>query len=525
MKLHLIKTSALLAPLILGQCHAEKKNIPADRPNVLIVIGDDISWPHMSAYGCKWVNTPGFDRVAKNGLLFRNAYTPNAKSSPSRACILTGRNSWQLEEAANHVPYFPSKFTTFMEALGNNGYEVGYTAKGWAPGIALDSIGNPRQLTGKPFNSKKTTPPAKGISNNDYSANFADFLSTVEKGKPFCFWYGSTEPHRKYEYGSGAGKGGKKLSDIDRVYGFWPDVEVVRNDMLDYAYEIEYFDSHLVKMLDMLEEKNLLDNTIVIVTSDNGMPFPRVKGQVYELSNHMPLAVMWGKNIKGRGREVSDYVSFIDIAPTLLEVAGISAQQSGMKPIQGQSIADIFYSRKKWTNAARNRVLLGKERHDVGRPDDMGYPVRGIIRDGFLYLINFKPQRWPSGNPETGFMDTDGSPTKSFILSLKRNGGDAHFWDLCFGFRNEEELYNITSDRECLKNLAADPGLNNMKQSLRQQLLSELRDQDDPRILGKGDIFDKYVYADETQRNFFNRYVKGEVSRRTAGWIDSTDFE
>lgn len=525
MKLNLIKNSVFLAPVILVQCQSENKNIPPERPNILFAIADDISWPHMKAYGCKWVNTPGFDRVAKNGVLFNNAYTPNAKSAPSRSCILTGRNSWQLEEAANHVPFFPAKFPTFMEALGHNGYEVGCTAKGWAPGIALDSLGKPRQMTGKPFNSKKTVPPATGISNNDYSGNFADFLNTVEKGKPFCFWYGATEPHRKYEYGSGVSKGGKKLSDIDKVYGFWPDVEVVRNDMLDYAFEIENFDNHLNKMLDMLEEKGLLDNTIVIVTSDNGMPFPHVKGQVYEHSNHMPLAIMWGKNIKGRGRKVSDFISFIDIAPTILEIAGLTEKESGMQPIQGKSFTDIFNSRKKWTDASRNHVLLGKERHDVGRPDDRGYPVRGIVRDGFLYLINFKPQRWPAGNPQTGFMDTDGSPTKSYILSLKRNGGDPRFWDLCFGFRNDEELYNITKDPDCINNIATSAGLNNMKQSLRQQLLSELREQEDPRVLGKGDIFDKYVYAEEVHRNFFNRYMKGEISKRSAGWIDSTDFE
>ena len=104
-------------------------------------MGDDISFPHMGAYGTTWVKTPGFDRVAENGILFNNAYTPNAKSSPSRACFLTGRNSWQLEEAGNHVPFFPPKFKTFMEALEQNGYYTGYTAKGWAPGVANDSTG------------------------------------------------------------------------------------------------------------------------------------------------------------------------------------------------------------------------------------------------------------------------------------------------------------------------------------------------------------------------------------------------
>ena len=177
-------------------------------------MGDDISFPHMSAYGTTWVKTPGFDRVAAEGILFNNAYTPNAKSSPSRACFLTGRNSWQLEEAGNHVPFFPPKFKTFMEALDQNGYHTGYTAKGWAPGVANDSTGQPRLMTGMAFNSKTTDPPADGISNIDYAGNFSDFLDARKDNKPFCFWYGSKEPHRKYEYGSGIKKGGKQLQDI-----------------------------------------------------------------------------------------------------------------------------------------------------------------------------------------------------------------------------------------------------------------------------------------------------------------------
>jgi N-sulfoglucosamine sulfohydrolase len=527
MKLNSLKSVIILSPCILHQCHGDnKKEVPNERPNILIVIGDDISFPHMSAYGCSWIKTPGFDRVARDGILFNNAYTPNAKSSPSRACLLTGRNSWQLEEAANHVPFFPPKFTTFMESLDRYGYDVGYTSKGWAPGVALDSSGKARELTGKAFNARKTVPPTNGISNSDYAANFEDFLNSRRPGNPFCFWYGSTEPHRKYQFGSGVSIGGKNVSDIRNIFRFWPDNDIVRNDILDYAFEIEYFDSHLEKMLDLLRQRGELDKTIVIVTSDNGMPFPRVKGQVYEYSNHMPLAIMWGKGIKNPGRTIYDHISFIDFAPTILEVAGIKQSESGMQPIEGKSFTNIFFSRKnRLVDKSRDHVLIGKERHDVGRPDDAGYPVRGIVKDGFLYLVNFKPQRWPAGDPVTGYMNCDGSPTKTLILNMRRRGISQVFWDLSFGLKGEEELYYISADPECMNNLVADPGYNNLKQKLREQLLSELREQADPRVLGNGDIFDKYPYASESSRDFYNRYMKGELSRKSAGWIDSTDFE
>ena len=225
-------------------CNSNSTN---KRPNILFCIADDASFPHMGAYGCEWVKTPAFDRVAEKGILFTHAYTPNAKCAPSRACILTGRNSWQLEEAANHWCYFPKKFRTYAEALTDNGYHVGYTAKGWAPGVPGEINGVKRRLTGKPYDEFKTTPPAKGINNNDYAANFEAFMNDKPDDIPFCFWYGCKEPHRRYEYGSGIRKGGKKVADIDRVFTFWPDNETVRTDMLDYAFEIEYFDRHLQK--------------------------------------------------------------------------------------------------------------------------------------------------------------------------------------------------------------------------------------------------------------------------------------
>jgi len=105
----------------------------ASRPNILFAIADDMG--HAGAYGTPWVRTPNFDRLAKQGVLFLNAYTPNAKCSPSRACILTGRNPWQLEAAANHWPYYPAKFKSCMEALADGGYFVGFTGKAWAPGV------------------------------------------------------------------------------------------------------------------------------------------------------------------------------------------------------------------------------------------------------------------------------------------------------------------------------------------------------------------------------------------------------
>ena len=492
---------------------------PAQPPNILFAIADDASFPHMGAYGTAWVKTPAFDRVAKEGLLFTRAYTPNAKCAPSRAAILTGRNSWQLEEGVNHWPYFPAKFKTYAEAFRDQGFHVGSTAKGWAPGVALDEAGNPREMTGKKYNEHQLDPPAKFISTNDYAANFESFLEARLEGAPFVFWYGAIEPHRAYEYGASA-RAGKKPSDIDHVPAFWPDTDSVRVDMLDYAFEIEHFDNHLHRMLDILEERGELENTLVVVTADNGMPFPRIKGQSYEMSNHLPLAMMWPAGIENPGRIVDDFVSFIDFAPTFFDVAGVDPDEAGMQPITGRTLVPVLADEAVVRH--RDHVLIGKERHDVGRPNDAGYPMRGIVKGDFLYIRNFEPSRWPAGNPETGYLNCDGSPTKTICLDTRNPEDIQKYWQMSFGKRPGEELYRIGEDPECIRNLAEDAQYADVMSELAQQMNAELTDQSDPRILGDGAIFDNYLYADEKHQGFYERYMAGDSL--DAGWVNRSDF-
>ncbi len=513
LRLALLAAALLLAP----------RAVVAAPPNILFAIADD--WgQHAGAYGTPWVRTPNFDRVAHDGILFKNVYTPNAKCAPSRASILTGRNSWQLKEAANHICYFPAEFKGWGEALADHGWFVGHTTKGWAPGVAKDVNGKPRLMTGQAFNDRKAKPPATGIGPADYAANFDDFLAAAPAGKPWAFWYGAIEPHRGYEFGSGVKKGGHRTSEIDRVPAFWPDNETIRNDMLDYAFEVEHFDRHLGRMLASLAKRGLLENTLVIVTSDHGMPFPRGKGSEYEYSNHVPFAAMWAGGIAGRGRVVDDYVSFIDLAPTFIELAGLTWAQSGMAESPGRSLTDIFRSdRSGQVNPARDRVLIGMERHDIGRPNDVGYPIRGLVQGGMLYLENFEPTRWPACNPETGYLNVDGGATKTFILDAHRKNPADPYWALCFGKRPGTEFYNLTTDPDCVKSLVNVAAMDRQRAAMKETLYATLKAQGDPRMFGHGDVFDKYLHANPANVHFYERYMKGE--KLNAGWVNPTDFE
>lgn len=498
------------------------------RPNILFCIADDASYRHFSANGSSWVKTPGFDRVAKEGILFSNCYTPNAKSAPSRACILTGLYSWQLGAAGNHTPIFPADLKVVTEALNENGYQVAHTGKGWGPGEPGTVNGQSRRLTGTPYQKHKLNPITAGINKTDYLSNFQDFLKEKKEGEPWFFWFGCYEPHRDYEYGTGEKIGGKSLKIIDDLPAFWPDNDVVRNDMLDYALEVEYYDNQIIGFLNELEKRGELDNTIVIITSDNGMPFPRSKGNDYEYSNHMPLAVMWKNGIANPGRKVDDYVNFVDFAPTFLDVSKVDEKQSGLMVPAGKSLTDIFKSSKAGVvTKDRNYTLLGRERHDYGRPHNQGYPIRSILKDNLLYINNMKPNLYPCGNPETGYTDCDGSPTKSEILRMKRSGENPFYYNVTFDFRSAEELYDLSKDKECMNNLIEDKKLIARKEEMKKLLFEKLREQKDPRVVGDSDVFDRYPFWKKSSNDFYERMQSGEIKEpwKVSGFVSPTDFE
>jgi arylsulfatase A-like enzyme len=467
----------------------------AGRPNILLAVADDASWRQMAAHAA-YVRTPNFDRVAREGALFRNFFTPVPKCSPSRAAILTGRNPWQLEEAADHFGIFPAKFPVYPDLLERAGYAVGFTGKGWGPGD-WQAGGFTRNPAGPAYSDAKLKPPTRGISNNDYAANFRAFLAKRDKGRPFCFWYGGHEPHRPYQPGTGAAAG----ADLGAVSvpGYLPDDRVVRSDLADYGREVAWFDEQLGRILAALEEAGELDRTIVLVTSDNGMPFPRVKGHVYEDACHLPLAVRWPGVVKA-GRVVDDFASMTDLAPTFLEAAGAAGGSAGMT---GRSLLPVLRSERSAgrVEAGRDHVLLGRERTDVGRPGDAGYPVRAIRTAEYFYAHNYELGRWPAGNPETGYPDIDDSPTKSRVLQLKESG-TTRYYDLAMAKRGAEELYDLAADPDCVNNLAADPKYADVKARLRAQMERELTEQQDPRVLGHGELFDRYEYRGGRQHSW-----------------------
>ncbi|MBM3814459.1 MAG: sulfatase [Acidimicrobiia bacterium] len=453
------------------------------RPNILFAIADDQSYPHTGAMGDRVVKTPHFDRVAERGVLFRNAFCPAPQCAPTRASLLTGRYIWQNEEAGTHASLFPKKFQVYPDLLAAAGYFTGLTGKGAGP-CNWQAPGWPHNPAGPSFDERKDRGVPQGVGNNDYSANFADFLKARPKEKPFCFWYGCQEPHRGYKKGIGL-ESGKKLDSVI-VPSFMPDTPEVRSDILDYYYEIEHFDRHLGRILDQIAKAGELENTLVVVTSDNGMAFPGAKATMYDYGWHLPLAISWPDRVPA-GRAVDDLVSFIDFAPTYLEAAGLKPSAA----ITGRSLLPILESKQSGqVDASRDKIFGGRERHSHARYDNMGYPARAIRTHQNLYVRNFKPDRWPAGDPE-GYHDIDASPTKSLMMDRRKEGSIATLFEHCFGKHGEEQLYDIKADPGCLKDLASSPAHEPTRKRLRAELDRTLTAQKDPRMSGS-EIFDSY---------------------------------
>jgi len=471
-----------------------------EQPNILFVISDDQSWPYASAYGTDWVKTPGFDRVAKNGILFSNAFVTSPGSSPSRASILTGRYPWQIEEAGTHGSSFPSKYKVFTQVLEENGYLTGFTGKPWGPGD-WEISGWKQNPVGREYNQKKLKPPYSGISGVDYAGNFELFLQQRKTGQPFFFWFGAQEPHRNFEAGSW--KKEMKDENSPEVPGFLPDISIVKQDLLDYAVEIEWYDKQLVKIIDKLNETGELENTLIIITGDNGMPFPRAKANCYDAGIHVPLAISWGAKIKP-GQKVDDLFSMVDLAPTILEAAGLKFD--GDIPITGQSKLKQLTSDKRQKPEYRQEILAGRERHSSARYENRGYPQRTIRTEKYLYVRNYHPEYWPSGDPQVlskdnalsemhqAYLDIDDSPTLRYFKNT--NTKDPEFLSLFLAAtakRPAEELFDIINDPHCMNNLAGKPDYELLLKELSGRLTSILKATGDTRETGSDpEIWETY---------------------------------
>ena len=458
----------------------EKEAEKEKRPNVLFFITDDESWVERSVYGWSNLQTPNFNRVAEQGVLFTHAFTTAPSCAPSRASVLTGRNFWELEQGAFIQSYLPKKFPLFTTILVEHGYHVGYTEKTWGPGALLGE--GHVAFSGKAYNDAKTNESIPGITNNDYAANFDLFLKDKKEGQPFFFWAGIYEPHGpdgpenykllEKEYGI-------SLDQIQLPSGV-PDTKENRKARGNFIYEIGYTDIHLGRMLASLEALNELDNTVIVVTSDNGSNVIREqalvgKASAYDLGVHIPMVIMWPNEIKG-GRKLSDFVSFTDLTPTFLELAQVDPPES----MSGNSLLPILQSEESGRiDLKRNFIVTGLEWH--GEFDPVSRSSRSIRDDRFTYIVYY------NNVAENGMYLTAEEAIKPAKI----------------------EFYDLQNDPWQLIDLADNSNYQEEKERLAKKFHENGMKTNDPRVTGAMDIFIKTrQYVQKRKRMGYEKTMK-----------------
>lgn len=472
--------------LLMGSCadgkKEEKKPIDNLRPNILILMSDNQSWNDLGVYGNETLQTPNIDKVAKEGVMFSNAFCTSPSCSPARAAMLTGQDTWRLGEAANLWGGFPN-VDVYPEIMKKAGYHVGIEGKGWGPGNA----------------------EANGWENNpggERYYSFEEFYNEVGKGQPWMYWYSSRDPHRPFK------KDGWKKSgiDLDKVVvpPYLPDTEEVRKDIADYYNEIQSFDKEVDYYMTLVKEMGELENTIVIICSDNGWQMPRGLANLYDFGTKIPLIISWPKHFKGN-RVIEELVSLNDFAPTFLELAGIDIPQE----MTAKSFAPLLFSNEDIVeDADREFVVMGRERHAFVRQNGLGYPGRAIRTKDYLYIKNYESERWPAGDPPL-YGDVDAhmlqypSSTKLYMLEHREDEKVKPLFDLAFGKRPEEELYDLSKDFYQMNNVAYSKEYQSIKSDLSQKLVKYLVETGDPRETENEfdwDAAEYYMEGDKTPR-------------------------
>jgi N-sulfoglucosamine sulfohydrolase len=505
-----------------------------ERPNILFAFADD--WGRQAGIyaeidgtidGTGGINevvrTPNVDRIAREGVVFRHAFVNAPSCTPCRSSLLSGQYFWRtgrgaILQGAVWDPTIPS----YPLLLRDAGYHIGKTYKVWSPGTPPDAPHGGRdhsyQSAGgriNQFSQHVTRMVGAGSKFEDAKAelleevrmNFRAFLEDRPEGAPFCYWYGPTNVHRKWVKGSG-----KKLWGIDpdelkgKLPPFLPDVPEIREDLADYFGEIAAFDASLKVLEEELERIGERSNTLIVISGDHGPPgFPKGKCNLYDFGTAVPLVIS-GPGVSGSGRVIDDFVNMTDLAPTFLEVGGVEIPEV----ITGRSLVPLLESDQEGQiDPDRDYVVTGRERHvEMARAGHLPYPQRALRTDDYLYIVNFRPERYPLGDPynldgdnpptteeltESTFVtlpDEDAGPTKAWLVQQRDNPRWRSYYYLAYEKRPGEELYDLRRDPHQVSNVAGQQEYEEVRQAMRDRLLKILEQTGDPRVENEGEYFE-----------------------------------
>jgi N-sulfoglucosamine sulfohydrolase len=524
-----------------------------ERPNILFFFADDwgrfarVYADHGNLAGTNGLlRTPNLDRLAKEGVLFRNAHVNAPSCTPCRSSLLSGQHFWRTGRGAIlQGAVWDESIPTYPLLLRDAGYHLGKSYKVWSPGSPADAPYGGQQhafeKSGRAFNNfseNATDLVAKGATVEaaraklleEVRGNFKAMLAAKAAGQPFAYWFGPTNTHRAWVRGSGL-----KLWSLDpdalkgKLPSFLPDVLVVREDLADYLGEVQALDAAMGVLLEELDRAGERSKTLIAVSGDHGAPgFPHGKCNLYGFGTGVSLIVA-GAGVQG-GRVVDDMVTLPDLAPTFLEAGGVKPPAV----MTGRSLWNVLQSdRQGQVDPTRTWVVAGRERHvEIARPDYSPYPQRALRTQDHVLIVNFKPDRWPLGNPyrldgtdeptfaelaQTTFVtlpDDDAGPTKAWFVGARKSPEWSALFEKFYGRRPMFELYDLKADPHEMNNVAESPAYAAVRKEMTERLFAILRETGDPRMLEDGKYFETPPLAGPLPNQGQKRLPGGQATKK-----------
>jgi len=394
-----------------------------DPPNFVIFIADDVSWNDMGYAGNPDVQTPTIDRIAAEGINFTHTYLTASSCSPSRNSIFAGRYPHNTGAAELHTEP-PMDMLSFPQVLKEQGYYNAFSGKFHGHNFLRPY-----------FDVLSIDYPVIGNSGSD---DWVNVMRNRPQDQPFFMWFAALDAHR--DWGENAYSGTHDPETLEVPF-YMADAEGTRKDLAQYYDEIHRFDRRIQEVMDVLQEQDALENTLIIIMADNGRPFPHSKTRVNDRGMRTPFVVYWPKTITQPGAVSTSLISAIDIAPTILTLAGVD----NMDPsFQGKSFDELL---KEPHQPFRNFVFAEHNWHDYEAHERM-------VRDSdFLYIVNSRPNL-----PNIGPCDSVSSPSHADLKRLVAKGNLSPAQaDIFVTPRPREELYDCTDDPLQLLNVAAVP--------------------------------------------------------------------
>jgi arylsulfatase A-like enzyme len=395
-------------PALAGNLSAQQ--VP-ESPNFIIFIADDVSRDDLGCYGNMQVKTPNIDRLASHGIKYNNVFLTASSSSPSRNSIITGRYPHNTGGAELHTEP-PDHMISFPELLRHKGYysvQAGKFHLGPYARRGFDKVNENGKLNG-----------------DGGEELWVKCLDERPRDKPFFMWFAAHDAHRIW--GPNEYSGTHAPESIKPPF-YLADAPATKQDLAKYYDEIYRWDYYVGLVYEELEKQGVADNTVIIIMADNGRPFPHCKTRVNDRGLRTPFIVHWPRGLRTGAVESDALISTIDIAPTILELAGIEVPEH----VQGRSFVKLLnYPGSEF----RSYVFAEHNWHDFEAHERM---VR--TRD-YMYILNSRPQY-----AQLGATDITRSPSFAELDSLIKTGGlSREQADIFVAPRNSVELYDCNSD-------------------------------------------------------------------------------